>query len=163
MEQLSTHLGNAKFVSILIDAPNHKKKYQTTSDCSVLKNLRGENIICNSPAPSTQSIAPGVSGRPWGRRQRQPAPAAEAQPGTALAGTAQPPGRAEGPEGRKIRQGEARGREVQGRRAVMVGFWESKLFARSRVANTAVGQGPVSLGHRPRAEPSVSLTGHLGK
>lgn len=38
MEQLSAHLGNAKFVCILIATPSHKK-YQTASDGSVVKNL----------------------------------------------------------------------------------------------------------------------------
>lgn len=117
MEQLSTHLGNSAFVSILIEAPKHKKN-QTTSDCSVLKNIQEENTICNLPSP-TQSIAAGVSRRPLGRLQP-----AVGQTCTMLTVTAQPPGQQESPESRKIRQDEAGGRGVQGSKTGVIGFWE---------------------------------------
>lgn len=117
MEQLSAHLGNSAFVSILIEAPKHKKN-QTISDCSILKNLHEENTICNSPSP-TQSITPGVSRRTLGRLQP-----AVGQTCTVLAVTAQPPGQEESSKSRKIRQDEAGGRGVQGSRTGVVGFWE---------------------------------------
>lgn len=135
MEQLSAHLGNSEFVSILIDAPKDKKNIRPLLIAACLKTSK-RKPHCNPPSP-TQSIAPGVSRRPLGRWQLQPA---VGQTCIVLAVTAQSPGQEEGWESRKIRQDEAGGRGVQGRKTGVVGSWERELFPQDARCDRATWQ-----------------------
>lgn len=142
MEQLSAHLGNAKFVCILIAAPNDKKNIRPLLTVAWLKTSERKTPFV-TPLLLPRASPRVFPGRLQGRRQRQPAPAA-GRTGTALAVTAQPPGRAGGRGGGRVRQDQAGGRGVHGRKAAMAGFWERELFPPSRAA----GAGAERCGER---------------
>lgn len=160
MEQLSSHLGNSAFVSILIEAPTHKKNIRSLLIVMCLKTSKRKTPLV-APASPTQSIAPGVSRRPLGRQELQPV---VGQTCTVLAVTALPPGQEESSESRKIRQDEAGERGVQGSKTGVVEFWK-ELFPSSCVAvmwqSNTVNTAPVALGtfaqdrpfHQPHQVP----------